>query len=424
MALRFNPLTALEGSFRGFPLLISRERKPGGQRGPLHEYPDRDVPYFEGLGRKAKQFDLSIYFVGLFGDESGATADLQADLFEAILQGGKPGPLILPGLQREQVWARSWDRERSADKAGYVSFQVTFVEAGVNQYPSSNTSWPHTLLDAAVNARTAFGAALSQGLSLVGLPLEAVGGLISSAGVLVTVLNVAAQLVGGGAPSSALASAGLLTAGFLGKLPAAPGESLDVLALSANTLALLTSWSDALGGAEPDDASRGRAIDALFTVYGEAASDSWFVASGLSPVQAAALANQTAYSAGIRRLALAEAARVAASLSFSSYDDAVALRTRFSDAFDDEINQAAAADGSREALANLQAATLLAISAAGADKARLVPYAVPRPRSAIAMAQLFYPGDADIAQRASELVGRNGVIHPAFMPASGERLSS
>jgi hypothetical protein len=149
-------------------------------------------------------------------------------------------------------------------------------------------------------------------------------------------------------------------------------------------------------------------------------------------VQAAEIANQTVFSAGIRRLSLSEAARLTASLTFTSYDDAAALRTQFSDAFDDEINQASGADGTREALANLQATTLLAISAAGANKARLVPYVVPLPRSAMGLAQLFYPDDPDVPSRAAEQVrgraaaggARNGVIHPSFMPTTGERLSN
>src|SRR5947209_18137054 len=106
---RFNPLTALEGSFLGFPFKISRERGQGGRRGPLHEYPDRDVPYFEDLGRKAKEFDLAIYFLG-------DSADLQARLFDELLQKGREGPLVLPGLRRLRMKACSWSYERDAGK--------------------------------------------------------------------------------------------------------------------------------------------------------------------------------------------------------------------------------------------------------------------------------------------------------------------
>ena len=424
MPLRFNPLIALEGSFRGFPFLYSRERKPGGQRGPLHEYPERDTPFFEGLGRKAKQFDLTIYFLGVAGDTTGATADIQADGFEALLWGGKPGPLIL-GLKREQVWARSWDRERTADKAGWVQFQVTFVEAGRNQYPATTTSWPHTLLAKALAARTALGDALGAALAVAGLPLGVADDLVDAAQTLVVGLNIAAQLAGGGlAPSAAMAAASLLTAGFAGGLPGDAGPALDALALAGSTVTLLSSWADAIANAGDsqtnDDLARG--IGALFTVYDQAAAITLPVAS--SRTQAAELANDTAWWAAIRRLALTEAARLASHLTFSSYDVAVALRTQFADAFDAEVNQTSVADGTREVLADLQSTTLLTISTAGADKARLIPYQTPAPRTAIGLAQLFYPDDPDVASRAAELAARNGVVHPSFMPTQGERLSS
>ena len=71
MPARFDPLSALEGSFRGFPFKIAHERGEGGRRGPLHEYPDRDEPFFEDLGRRAKRFELNVYFVGDLGRPAG-----------------------------------------------------------------------------------------------------------------------------------------------------------------------------------------------------------------------------------------------------------------------------------------------------------------------------------------------------------------
>lgn len=200
-------------------------------------------------------------------------------------------------------------------------------------------------------------------------------------------------------------------------------RGLQVATLAVATFDLLGGWADALAGSAPDRGSRMRAIDGLWTVYGEAASDSWYAPVALTPLQRAEINNQAALSAGIRRGALTEISRLSARLDFASYDDAALLRLQLADAFDDEIDAAVAAPKASTVLQDLRAATLSAISAAGADKARLVPYAVARPRPALALAQLFYSDDADLPARARELAERTGAVHPAFLPARAERLS-
>jgi prophage DNA circulation protein len=416
MPLRFDPTAALEGSFLGMPFKVARERREGGRRGPVHQYPDRDVPFFEDLGREAKRWELTLYFVG-------DSADLQADLFEGLLWKGRPGPLVLPRFRREQVVAQKWSVDRESGKGNWVSVSVSFVEAGQNQYPGASTSWPHALLEVVNDARTAFANALGGAMSLIGLDgslsQEAIEGVISNAETLGQVLGVAGQIAGGTAPSSALASAGLLIASYVGSL----GPSLDVAVLATSTFDLFTGWTSAIAGDVPDRASRNRAIEGLSYVLDAASVGEWYAAVTLTPLQAVAIANQAAFSQGIRRAALVEIGRQVASLDFATYDDAATLRARLADAFDDELNWSTLPDAARGKLLDLRSTTLQAISVAGADKAKLVPYTVPRPRPALALAQLFYGDDPDVPDRAAELVARTGAIHPAFLPAVGERLS-
>lgn len=418
-------LAGLNASFRGFPFHAEDESGEGGRRGPLHEYPDRDLPYFEDMGRAADQFGISAYFVG-------DTADLQARLFEAVLRKAGPGLLIHPTRGRQTVICRHWRRRTARGKANWVEFGLTFVEAGRNLFPGVGTSWPHALLEAADQARTAFADALGEALSLVGadglgLTQEAVEDLIGHAAALGDVLVVVAQMSAGDAPSSALSLAASLAGAYIGEL----GPGLDTVLLAASTVALVGNWAAALAGPNPDNAARIRATQALFSVYDEGASDSWYAPAAMTPTELQEISNAGAFSAGIRRATLAEIVRQTASRKFASYDEAVALRDRLADAFDDEIslagdplNPGTASDSARQALSVLRGTALDAISAAGADKARLVSYKVSRPLPALVAAQLFYPDDPDLAGRAKELVERNGATNPAFLPVTGERLSS
>lgn len=410
--MRFDPLTALEGSFRGIPFKVAGDRRRGGQRGPVHEYPDRDEPYFEGLGRKAKQFDQKIYFIG-------PAADLLAERFERMLWEGKPGTLVLPGFVRETVVPQSFDVSREVGKANWVEIQVAFVEAGRNHWPAPSTSWPHKLLDAALEARTAFAAELGDLLQLDGLGQEAFEDLAAGGMALAGVMNTAALLAFGAAPSSALAAAAGLTFEFAGGL----GVLMTALPLAIATQRLLSGWTDALAGPSPDRRARSRAIDALWQIYDASGTPTWSPEDEATPLEDDMLSNRAVYAGGVRRLVLAEISRQAASLDFATYDDAAVLRERLAVAFDVEIDAAASPDGARGNLQDLRAAALQAISSIGADKARLVTYAVPRPRPALVLAQLFYADDADVPSRAVELRERTGAIHPAFLPAAGERLS-
>ena len=411
---RFDPASALEGSFLGFGFFIAREGGEGGRRGPLHQYPDRDEPYHEDLGEEARKFDLSIYFIG-------ATADDDANDFIELLREGRIGPLILPGLRRERMKAVKWKYDREVGKARWTQLNVNFVDPGRNEYPGAIESWPHLLVDAALLARTAFAAGLALRLAIENLGQEVREALADAVASLADALDSAAQTAAGLAPSTAIAESILLTGAYAAEFVAA---SIDTAALAVETFDLVAGWADSLAGSTPDNASRQRAISALFDVYDAATQPFWYAEGAQSPLQLAELANQAAYSAAVRRSALTEAARLTASLDFASYDDAAALRDRFADAFDNEVDAAASEPEARSALVDLSATTLRAISEAGADKARLVPYKVAAVRPAFALSQLWYPADPDLPARARELRLRTGAVHPAFMPATGERLSS
>lgn len=420
MVARFNPLTALEGSFKGQPFKVANERGEGGRRGPHHQYPDRDRPFFEDLGAEARRREFNIYFVG-------ALADLQARRFDDMLAKGGPGPLVLPGFRRETALAQKWDYRKVSGRGNWVEFAVTFIDPGSNAFPEASTSWPHALLSAVEDARTAFADALGDALSFDLPGQEIVGDLIDGAGGLAGALDIAASLVAGEFPSTALAAALSLTGDYRSSLLPA----LDLAVFAVSTVRLVSNWANALAGPSPDAASRGRAVDALWNVYDRSIDDvAVLAAAAETPLEAAVASNRGAFGAGVRRAVLSEIGAQSSGLVFSSYDDAAALRERLADAFDAEIDIAgdpAAAGGrddrARVALQDLRSTALQAISAAGANKARLVPYAVPLPRPSRVLAQLFYGGASDIEARGRELASRTGAVHPAFLPKSGERLS-
>ncbi len=54
----------LPASFRGVGFWIDQAKTPVGRKGQLHEYPQRDLPFFEDLGQQAKTHDLTAFIIG------------------------------------------------------------------------------------------------------------------------------------------------------------------------------------------------------------------------------------------------------------------------------------------------------------------------------------------------------------------------
>ena len=53
------------GSFRGVPFHLKSSSSTGGRRTVLNEFPLRDTPMTEDMGRRARQFQLNLTLIGV-----------------------------------------------------------------------------------------------------------------------------------------------------------------------------------------------------------------------------------------------------------------------------------------------------------------------------------------------------------------------
>jgi len=136
-----------------------------GRRIALHEYPKRDDPYAEDMGRRAKTFDITGY---LIENDPRLGVDYRRarnDLIQACELEG-PGLLITPSLGELQVACMQYSVQENRERGGYCIFSMRFVEAGRpgNQISFSNTQGTAAAATAALNtqAATSFGNTLGQ----------------------------------------------------------------------------------------------------------------------------------------------------------------------------------------------------------------------------------------------------------------------
>lgn len=115
-------------SWRGVPVHIDSVRVTGGPQVVVREYPFSDLPTFHTLGLKGERFQLNLYVYGKdYLDQSDR-------LLEALNQSG-PGTLTHPWGSVEVVLESGWEFELRADKLGRVRFTCTFVRAEERRYP-------------------------------------------------------------------------------------------------------------------------------------------------------------------------------------------------------------------------------------------------------------------------------------------------
>lgn len=120
--------TLRPASYRGVRFYVENEGQAGGRRLQVHEFPGRDAPVVEDLGRKAGRFTVRAYVAS--DDFEG---EIEA-LFSACNQMG-PGALVLPALGALTVHCLDISTTAERGRRGYASFDLAFVEEGAGSAP-------------------------------------------------------------------------------------------------------------------------------------------------------------------------------------------------------------------------------------------------------------------------------------------------
>jgi prophage DNA circulation protein len=364
-----------DASFRGASFEVENRELSGGRRLARHEYPLRDTPFAEDLGRKAREYPVEAFIVE---GRRHSYADAR-DALVAALQDKGPGTLIHPSLGELTVAVDSFRLKESAQEGGYCTFSITFVEAGQAENPGASQN---TAYVGAARAAAARSASLDAFLSrYLALPQWLEQGLFYVNNAVSLVCECIAL------PQTLLAYGQALVGGLL----------LKPLALADALGGLFPSETLAAGGARHYDFVP---LSPLFA----AAYDPYFIApnpfASPGPLLAAQVAAQ-----GV--IAAAEAAML---LDFDTADEALAMRDAVLAGLD------AAADYAPDALfgplSDLRLATAVDLTTRGAQLPRVGYVELSATQPALLAAYTIY-GDA---ARDAEIVARNRVRHPGRVP--------
>lgn len=394
----------LRGSLGGASFVVPQAELECGRRTQTHEYPLQDIPWVEDLGRSRRLWRLEV-FVDARYDQDYTTA---RDALIAVIE--KPGPhtLIHPWYGQQRVSLAEPARVReSSREGGRATFNLVLSESGERNYPSSGTDTPTVVQQRADTALQEALSAFSEVFSTDFVPefvRDGAGEVIASA--LDEISSAAALVPGLAGGLETLSGIRAIITGGLASLLASPSDLADQL---TGAVAALGDIAD-----DPGDALR---MQQRLWSFG----DELLAVPRTTATRVIQSDNQSALAALVRRTAVIEAARSAASIDYEYLQQAVAARDSIADALDAEMEWTDAAgnpvdDALYSTLQALRSAVVKDVTVRGANLATLVGYTPLTTLPALVVAHDIY-GDAT---RADDISARNQVRHPGFVPGGTE----
>ncbi len=461
-------------SFRGVPFKVLPLTTQVGRRTVLHEYPQRDKPYGEDLGKKARQYQVDAIVLG-------ADYLTQRNRLIAALEAKGPGKLVHPTLGEMDVILTSPASvtEDFGKEGGSARFSMTFVEAGdiaALTVTADTSQRAGMAADSATSAaQTAFEKALNLGAggnnSLLGQVLGALNGttgtilsvingiknfpasMLADVNSLITaatgdyqqILSALSSLSGGfdlGALGSLFESSPTGTVSVGASPATAAAAFLDRATSSASTTttspsALAQALTSSVQTFQGTATSTG-GLDGVVATTREAGSaaaqtpmlaiaDAMPAADGsggavqFAPIPQATTdlgvaqdTNRQAMTGLVRQIATIEAVRVATDrdTGYSNANEVQAVRDGLVARLDAEM-MASTDHDLNASLRQLRAALVTDLDSRAAALPALRTVASPTVQPALVLAHRYYDDPA----RAADLVAQNDVAHPGFVRA-------
>lgn len=205
----------MPASFRGVPFSVSDEQGTFGRRVETHEFPGRDQPYTEDLGRATRRYSIQAYVIG---DDY---FDKRDALIDAVDTPG-PGTLVHPYYGEITICVDGEVRiSHSGGDGRMCRVDFSFVEAGELTFPTSGHATDQKLISSSSVLDDAIGSAFEE-FSLSGLPDFVQNGVISDATEMIGKVADGFKIVDEG-----ISSAAHLLKGDLSVILLPPSDGMD-----------------------------------------------------------------------------------------------------------------------------------------------------------------------------------------------------
>lgn len=389
-------------SFRGVAFHVEGDDRSGGRRLQVHEYPQREEPYAEDIGRAAREINLTAFVIG-------AEYMAARDRLLTALEASGPATLVHPWYGAILMAVKEYRVTHTRDEGGMCRFQITLVEAGSVSYPQVTVSTQAATCESADTLAQASVQDFSTAFSVEGQPAPVYESALESfSGALDTVAERLRFV------DSQVTRVTRALNGDLGALLGKPGDLATrcfKLFQSAQTLA------QRIGRLASRPAARemSRGVTGLLSV---AATFTAPTVSASTPSQQRINDNHAAVQALFRRACLVQSAGLASVMPVPVYEDALQVRASLLAALDREAT--VSSDAVFVALSTLRSKVYRDLTDRARDSARLITFIPPEVTGALVIAYDLH----EDARREEEIVDRNRIAHPGFVPVAPLRVLS
>lgn len=380
-------------SFRRVSFYVSVSEVSGGRRTVQHDYPQRDDPYVEDMGLKAREFSIEAYVIG---DDYMA----QRDALAAACDKSGSDTLIHPYYGKQTAICTGYRVREVSSEGRYAVIALSFVKTSVVPKPvvsTDNTTATVTAAGAALNrAKEVFEKAFSVSGTIGHVATAASEKVAAATDAINAVKNQARKV------SAFTQKIGTLVAD-INLLMLAPGDLanalLDVVTFDFGGGTLTNPYNVE---AKIEDL---RELQNLF-FYGE--ND--VIPPLASPSMIIQATNQIALRDYMQQAAVLSAVRVAVDLSFASYSDAIESRDAIVDRLD-SIMETTDDDQLYQAMFDAKNQLVNDIEARSSGLPRIQSYAPPVSLPSLVLAHRLY---GTITMEA-DIIDRNAVRNPAII---------
>jgi prophage DNA circulation protein len=166
----------LPASFAGQQFHVDSSSRENGQRVVVHEFPKKDLPYSELMGRRAIEFTVRGYCIAYPFDTGNPLYmrdyRIARDNLLNALETGQAATLQLPTLAPMVVVCPRFRLTEEARFGGFCTFDMTFIELGV-QSMKNTPDTQSALIAQSQSLRARAVQVLSQGVNTTpgGVPL-------------------------------------------------------------------------------------------------------------------------------------------------------------------------------------------------------------------------------------------------------------